>query len=319
MADLLPTTTGVKKQWDIRDYVKLTSGLVLGGAALYAFGTYVLPFLLKTVWEGAALIWGCAVLGASLLLFAQPQFWRAIKAFNYIIAKTLTGWAIAWDDFAYQEMEIMQAEKDREVIKAQRIVLAGQAAQKEEELERARYSLKEAEACIKTLQKENNPENVDDLQFQAAEMVRQQEFINDITPLYNNILDLGKMLDEVYKQTGFKVKDAMAELKIQKQKLESYTAGQTAMQSAMSVLMGDAGLSKDALQAREAVKAKIALKIGSIKTTLDIIAPVIRDRQLKDRTKVTMALDSMKKLEIEGTPVAMQIPVARPLTNKLLS
>lgn len=320
MADLTPTIKNtVAKKYDIRDYAKWTSALALGGAALYGFSKYVLPFLLKTVWEGTALIAGLVVLAFLLMLVTNPKFWRALAAINYIIIKNLTFWVITWDDFAYQEMEINESAKGRDEIRNNMEILSKQAQLKEDELAIAKRKMDEASATIRTLQARNNPEEEGDLDLAALEFSRQQEFINDITPLYQQILDLRKMLEVVYKQTDLKIKDARAELAMQKAKLESYNAGQSAMQSAYRILMGDLGMSEDARIAREAVKQKIALKIGSIRTTLDIIAPVMRERQIKDKTKVTMALDSLKKLEIEGTPVTMAIPVARPLTNKLLS
>lgn len=274
---------------DNRNIAKAGTALLLTALAGYGL-LWLLPILSTIIWGTTEVLVGASILGA--LLYFSGTIIKKLPIINAKLSKMLTGWIIAWDEFIIQEQAIRQAQKDREVIKEQANILYSQVATKDDELQEAREKLKEAEGLVKQLQLRKVPSNDPELMLYANEVARQQDFINDIEPLRNNIDALGKMCKRVYDDTGVKIQDAIAELKLQKTKLASLTAGENAMNKALSIFQGD---NPDVLLAQELVKQKIGSKIGSIRNTLDIIKPMMNDRELKNEVKVKRVLEQLSQ------------------------
>ena len=274
---------------DNRNIAKLGTGVLLTAASLYGL-YYLLPVLNTIVWEGINLIAGIGVLGA--LLYIGPTFIKKLPIVNAKIAKLLTGWIIAWDEFIIQEMAINQAEEDREEIKEQISILEGEKAKKEDELEEAHVKLDESKSLVQELRSTRSDDDPE-LGLYVNEMVRQQDFIQSIEPLKNNIAELSEMCKKVYQATGIKIKDARAELKLQKSKLASLTAGQNAMNRALSIFTEK---SPELIMAEERVKDIIGKKIGSIRNSVDIIKPLMQEKALKDKVKVKAALNQLNQI-----------------------
>ena len=289
---------------DSRNIAKLGTGLLISAASLYGL-YYLLPILSTIVWEGINLLIGIGVLG--ILLYIGPTLIKKLPIINAKIAKILTGWIIAWDEFIIQEMAINQAEQDREEIKDQISILEGEKAKKEDELEEANFKLKESTSIINELRTSSNQED-SELNFYVNEMVRQQDFINSIEPLKNNISELSEMCKKIYTATGLKIKDARAELKLQKSKLESLTAGQKAMNKALSIFTEK---SPELIMAEEQVKTIISQKIGSIRNSVDIIKPLMQEKALKDKIKIKNALNQLNQLN-SGNQQPIQTPIIQP-------
>ncbi len=292
------------KQFDIRDLSTYGAGALLAGAAGLGIFIYILPLLASVVWTGVYLIGGLIVGGVLLSILTSKKFWRLFKIASNKLAKMLTFWIIEWDEFILQEMEIEQAKKDREVIKEQSSKLYGQVSQKDEELGEAQAKLRESKGLISELQSQGRPDDDAEIELYVNDVTRSEDFINTIGPLREQIADLAKMCDRVYKETSLKIRDAENELKIQKLKFESLTAGQTAMDKALSIFQSD---NADVALAKETGKRKIGEKIGSIRTTLDIIRPMMDERALKDKVKVKLALEQMRTVNIDVAYVAPKI------------
>ncbi len=299
------------KQFDIRDLSKYSTGTLLAGAAGIAFFIYLLPVITATVWTGVKLIAGLCTAGAMIGLLTSKKFWRFLRIFNEKLAKILTFWIIEWDEFILQEMEIDQAEKDREKIKKEASRLYGEVNTKDEELGKAIAEMKENSGLIKELQKEGRSNEDSELQLYASNLSRSKEFIETIQPLRDQIFSLANTLDKVYKETDIKIRDARAELAIQKTKLASLTSGETAMNSALSIFKSD---NADVLLAKDVVRRKIGEKIGSIRTTLDIINPIMDQRALSNKVKVNSVLEQMKTLDI--TSYQLSDPVLKQKENQ---
>lgn len=293
---------------DNRNIAKVGTGLALGAAALYGL-SFLIPFLNTLVWETTHFIAGLGVLG--ILLFFGNRIIKVLPILNAKLAKMMTFWIIAWDEFIIQEMAINQAEKDRQVIKEQGDALRGQVAQKENELEEANNAYNEAKALAQHLKfEERRADDDPELALQVNEYTRQEDFINSITPLKNNIEELANMCKKVYDSTGIKIKDARAELKLQKSKLASLTAGEKAMSKALSIFTGK---SPELEMAEQRVKEIIGAKIGSIRNSVDIIKPMMDERALKDRVRVKNALSKLSLASGESAnPVAINLTNVKP-------
>lgn len=286
-----------KKPIDVRNVAKFLSGTGILGAIGVAFVIYLLPKLVAIVWQGVALVAGLTVLSVLILIVTSKKFWRILNVISEKVAKMFTFWLITWDEFILQEMEIKQAREDREVINKQANLLFGQVAEKDAELKEAKKKAEESKGLITQLMKEGRDESDAELQLYANEHARQNDFINTIFPLRNQLEDLAELCQKVYKNTDIKIRDAEAELKLQKDLLKSYTAGATAMDKALSIFKAE---NPDVLLAKQVVKEKIGQKIGSIRNTLDIINPIMNERALRDKVKVAGVLEQMRTLDITG-------------------
>lgn len=217
---------------DSRNVAKLLTSVVLGGATLYGL-FLLLPILSAIVWEGINLLIGASVLG--ILLYISPTIIKNLPVINAKIAKALTMWIIAWDEFIIQEMEIDKARKDAETIRIQSENLFGQVAQKNDELAEATEKLNEARGLLRELISQGKNSDDVELQLYVNEVTRQDDFIKTIAPLRDQIEELAKMCQKVYVASKLKIADAIAELRIQKIRLKSLTSGETAMNKALSI------------------------------------------------------------------------------------
>lgn len=301
-----------KKQIDARDIAKFLSGTGLLAVIGIAAFIYLLPVITSIVWQGVTLLVGLGTLGILGLVLTNKRFWRNMKAINEKIAKVFTFWLITWDEFLLQEMEIEEAKKGRDNIKKQASILEGQVASKDDELLDAKNKMEDSKLLVQQLLKEGKTNDDPEVMLYSNDYVRQQDFITSISPLRDQIDHLAKLCMKVYKQSDLQIKDATAELKVQKAKFESLTAGESAMTSALNIFKAD---SPDVLLAKEVVKKKIGEKIGSIKTTLEIINPIMDERSLKDKIKVQKAIEQMKTLDITQLN---QIPQQQSSYNNLL-
>lgn len=287
---------------DNRNIAKFGTGLLLTALAGYGL-LWLLPILSTIVWGTVEVLVGAGVVGG--LLYFSGTIIKKLPIINAKLSKILTDWIIAWDEFIIQEQAIQQAQKDREVIREQANILYSQVATKDEELQEAREKLQEAEGAVRHLQSQKVPSDDPELMLNANEVARRLDFIKDIEPLRDDIESLGKMCKKVYDDTGVKIQDAIAELKLQKTKLASLTAGENAMSKALSIFQGE---NPDVLLAQELIKQKIGSKIGSIRNTLDIIKPMMNDRDLKNKVKVQRVLEQLSQSTASPTSIPQSTP-----------
>ncbi len=282
---------------DSRNIAKLSTGTILLGVFGFAAFVYLLPLLLTIVWGTVELIVGGTLLASLIYILTSKGTWRRLGYINAKIAKLLTIFIINWDEFLIQEAAIEQAKKDRDVIREQGDILFGQVATKNNELQEAYQKRDEAQGMVKELQSEGREASDLELQLAANEFLRNKDFIESVEPLRDQMDQLGKLCQKIYKDTGLKIRDAEAELALQRAKLESLTAGETAMNKAMSIFTTE---NPDVKLAERLIKEKIGKKIGSIRNTLDIINPIMNERALKDKVKLKAVLSQLQVVSIEA-------------------
>src|SRR4051794_7414984 len=90
--------------------------LIFAGIALL-FYIYVLPFLLSVVWGTIQLVIGIAVAMFLLMIVTNKKFWRGIRYFSEAIAQGFLGWAIEMNPWNILNLQIEQAEKDRDQLR----------------------------------------------------------------------------------------------------------------------------------------------------------------------------------------------------------
>lgn len=288
---------------DSRIWAKLSVKTILLGVLGLAVYVKLLPFLITLVWGTTELIVGGSILAALLYVITSKGTWRRLGYFSDKVAKLLTIWLIEWDEFIIQENAIKEAKKKRQEIARHAETLFGQVAEKDAELEIAERRKRDAKGAVEELQLQGLTAEDVELRSYANEFSRQQEFIETISPLREQIENLAKLCQKVYKETGEKIKDAEQELDVQKSRLKSLTAGEKAMRNALNIFAGE---NPDVKLAEAVVKQKIGEKIGSIRNTLDIINPIMNQGALKNTVRVKEALRQLNAVNADNT---IQIPM----------
>jgi hypothetical protein len=125
--------------------------ILFGGLALL-FYVYVLPFLLSVVWGTVQLIVGIAVAVFLLMILTNPKFWRGIRYFSEAVAQGTLGWAIEMNPWNILNLQIEQAEKDREQLRVHGEKLKAQEASLQLQLEENERNLRQAQAEVKLCQ-----------------------------------------------------------------------------------------------------------------------------------------------------------------------
>ena len=303
---------GAKGSWfsDKRNITKL----VIFGPAILIGLYYSLPFL-NTILEGLIdgtlnglkLIWTLAALIGSLLVLTSKKTWRLLDYAFTIIGKMLTFWIIDWDEFVIQEKEIEQAEKDTEKLDSEGRRLRGEESNLTEQIKEKTAEMKESLEMSKLATNENMAT------LKMNDYTRAKEFIQEITPLRDDITFLANYCEKAYDDSQYKIKDAWATLNTEKAKFRAVTAGESALKSAQKALLGDLALSADAKLARERMKQKISAKISNIKGAIRITSRVMEEKDLKDRAKLQVAKQEIQQMITSGqSDIAMPVIQVQP-------
>ncbi len=146
-----------KKTWGL-----IMAVIILGGLAVL-FYIYVLPFLLSVVWGTVQLVIGIAVAIVLLMILTNPKFWRGIRYFSEAIAQGTLGWAIEMNPWNILNLQVEEAEKDREQLRIHGEKLKGQESSLQLQLEENERNLRQAQAEVKICQAklQKNPDDFD--------------------------------------------------------------------------------------------------------------------------------------------------------------
>src|SRR3954452_3901112 len=136
--------------------------VILGGLALL-FYIYVLPFLLSVVWGTVQLIIGIAVAIFLLMILTNPKFWRGIRYFSEDIAQGMLGWAIEMNPWNILNLQVEEAEKDREQLRIHGEKLKAQESSLQQQLEENEKNMRQAQEEVRICQArlQKNPDDFD--------------------------------------------------------------------------------------------------------------------------------------------------------------
>lgn len=290
-------TSGESWFKDNRNITKLVIGTVLFGT----LGYYALPYVnsiltglidgtlnaIKLMWTGAALV-------VSFLILSSKKTWRLIDYAMTIVSKMLTFWIINWDEFVIQEKEIDQAEEDADKVLKHANALEGEYNRLTTEIKLNDKEMRDALNESKLADADGNPQ-MSTLKFN--EYLSAKSFVEDISPLAEDIKFLADYCHKAYDESLYNIKDARNTLNKEKIKFEAISRGESALKYAQKALLGDLALSKDAQLAREMMKKKISQKIGTIKGAIRITSKIMQEKDLKDRAKVISAKEELQKID----------------------
>lgn len=289
-----------KKTWGT-----IMTVVILGGLALL-FYMFILPFLLSVVWGTIQLVIGIAIAVVLLMILTNPKFWRGIHYFSEAVAQSVLGWAIEMNPWNILNLQIEQAEKDRdqlrihgEKLKAQQSSLRMQLEDNEKVMRQAQ---EEVRICQATLDK--NPNDFDTqlaLETSSTNFTNAKDFIDGVKPVANDVDKLVAFADKAYRKSGVALTNSRNTIKIQKAKYDAVTTASATMGKAMKAFTGNADLNSDADKAIQKIREDVANKIGGIKSAIEITSQVMNSQDLKDAAKVSIAAQTANKMNVDST------------------
>src|SRR3954468_6119521 len=173
-----------KKTWGTIMTLVIFAGLAL------LFYMYILPFLLSVVWGTIQLVIGIAVAIFLLMILTNSKFWRGIRYFSEAIAQGVLGWAIEMNPWNILNLQIEQAEKDRDQLRVHGEKLKAQEASLQLQLEENERNLRQAQAEVKICQArlQKNPDDFDAqlaLETASTNFNNSKDFIDAVKPITN--------------------------------------------------------------------------------------------------------------------------------------
>jgi hypothetical protein len=265
-------------------------GVSLVAGLAYGFLTYVLPWLVTVTWNLVNLVIGGVILGFLLMIVSNKKFWRALKYLSEFIANYTIGIAIELNPFSILQAKIEQGYKDRNTLYQQAAKLKGKQSELVDKLSDKEKELQLNVQKVKILQVEQG-KGSRQVDLYANNVLRCQEYIDNVTPIVGDLNKLIKFTDAAYEESGIMLEDAKLDLEAKKDLYYSVTTGLSAVTSAMKAFKGDDDLNQDAEKALAILKVQIGEKIGHIKSAIDVTSRFMDDKVLEDKAKSAQAIE----------------------------
>ena len=303
---------------------KFLIGTILVGislAILYKVLPYIVPIFdsIESIAESTLRIGIYALIGVILFMFFKAQ-WRNIGYLNDAIARRIFKGIITYDPFLIQEKQILQAEQDVESMMREKAVIEGKYTELSTKLksyQKKYLDAKEAEnISIQNLRSTTDPKKMTIFKLDADDCARKQiackNYIDTISPIANDMKFIIDFTSEGYQILKRKIAGAKQDLIINKDIFESANAGAAALEKMKRAMVGDIQLNNDAERAQLAVMQNIALTVGQMKASMEIISDVTRQSNLEDAGKLAVA---RKQLEALNLTSGQAIPLPEATAN----
>jgi hypothetical protein len=240
------------------------------------------------------------------MILTNRKFWRGIKYFSEAIAQGTLGWAIEMNPWNILNLQVEEAEKDREQLRIHGEKLKGQETSLKLQLEENERNLRQAQAEVKICQAklQKNPDDFDTqlaLETSATNFNNAKDFIDAVKPVENDVKNLVVFADKAYRKSGVALLNSKNTIKIQKAKYDAVTTASATMSKAMKAFTGNTDLNSDADKAIQKIREDVANKIGGIKSAIQITSQAMNAQDLKDAAKVSMAAQTATQLDVDKT------------------
>jgi hypothetical protein len=256
-------------------------GILIGLGIAGLIGYYVLPILSSIVWN--TLNFGIALVCLAVFLYAVTNRKLRLSLFYFyeILMKKLVGVVIELDPFIIAEDYLGDMEAQREKLYKQSIEVDGQK-------EKINLKIKEKKDEINKLMtkaqvaKEKNM--LPELGNATRQIGRLNEYIEQLTPIHDNLFRIGDYLTKIHKNSAYLIEDAKNELELKKDLYKSVTSGNQALSSALKIFKGDPEKKLLVEQSMEFLKEDIAGKLANMKKAISYSADFMQSIDLDNAT-----------------------------------
>lgn len=289
---------------------KKTWGTIMTVVILAALGLlfylYILPFLLTIVWGTVQLVIGIGVAIFLLMILTNKKFWRGLHYFSEAIAQSVLGWAIEMNPWNILNLQVEEAEKDREQLRIHGEKLKAQEASLQLQLQENEKNMRQAQEEVKICQArlQKNPDDFDTqlaLETSSTNFTNAKDFIDSVKPVSNDVKNLVVFADKAYRKSGVALLNSKNTIKIQRAKYDAVTTASATMAKAMKAFTGNTDLNNDADTAIQKIRQDVANKIGGIRSAIQITSQAMNAQDLKDAAKVSIAAKTATQLDVDNT------------------
>jgi ribosomal protein S18 len=289
---------------------KFIMGTVVVGVIITVL-YFLLPILLPIVQNIQSiasllvktLIWG--LIGLALIVIARKQT-RNLEYFSDYLARLVFKGIITYDPFLIQEKQINQAQHDVEKMMTEKAVIDGKWTELNTKIGKYQQTFLEHQAGYEDLQKKYekcaDPEEKKIIELAMQDSVSTQvsckKYIDTISPIAKDMEYMSKFISEGYRILTMRIKGAKRDLTINKDIFESAQAGGKALERMKRAMVGDIELNNDAEKAQMEVMKNIALTVGQMKVSMEIIGNVTREANLEEGSKIAYARKQLEALNL---------------------
>jgi hypothetical protein len=291
--------SGESKENKIKSYWNRPGGKVgtiLGLGILGLVGYYVIPILTTIVWNTVNFGIACTVAFILYMVLSNRKLWMSLFYLYEILLKKLVGIVIELDPFIIAEDYIKDIEKERDNLYNKTIEVDGQkegidAKIKEKEKE------KRKQLDIAAAAKANNMGM--ELANATRQVSRLDEYIQQLTPIRDNLEKIGNYLTQVHKNSKYMLDDMKNDLELKKDLYHSVTKGNNALKSAMSIFNGDVEKRLMVEQSMDYLKDDIAGKLASMKKAISYSSDFMKSIDLENASYQVEGLRMLEEYKPE--------------------
>lgn len=299
----------IEKGTKIRGYLKaqVAKGsvgiamLALLGVGLFMAYSFILPYLVDVVWGTVELIVG-GIIALVLLAFTISNV-KNFTTFVEIVTDKIFGGLITMAPFLMQEKQIKQAEEDYEKLQIEKAKIEGKYYELSQKIAKNQKEFDLGKEEERIALANNDKES-------AAKAVgrwnRAYRYIQAIGPIADNMKFIIDFVRDGSKILKNKIAEAKADLLQSKDIFESAKTGAAALNRMKAAMVGDVELNTDSERAQMEVMKQIAISVGQMRTSMEIISEVTKSDNLENAAKLSLAKKQLEELNITK---ASDIPV----------
>ncbi|WP_109694778.1 PspA/IM30 family protein [Chitinophaga deserti] len=269
-------------------------GIMIGLGLLIAAGYFIIPILAAVVWStinfGIALV----VLGVFLYCVTHRKLRLSFFYFYEWLMKKLVGVVIELDPFIIAEDYIGDMEEQREKLYKQSIDVDAQKERIDLKIGEKEKDMAQLMSRAKAAQTNNM---IPELGNATRHIARIKEYIQQLTPIRDNLARIGDYLTKVHKNSGYMIEDARNELELKKDLYKSVSSGNKALTSALKIFNGDPEKKLMVEQSMEYLKEDIATKLSSMKKAINYSTDFMRSIDLDNATYELQGLQMLESFD----------------------
>jgi hypothetical protein len=271
-------------------------GTILGLGVLGAIGYFVIPILTTIVWNTINFGIACAVGFILYMILSNRKLWMSLFYLYEILLKKLVGIVIELDPFIIAEDYIKDIEKERENLYNKSIEVDGQKEGIDSKIkEKEREKRKQLD--IAAAAKANNMGM--ELAAATRQVSRLDVYVQQLTPIRDNLQKIGDYLTQVHKNSKFMLDDMKNDLDLKKDLYHSVTKGNNALKSAMSIFNGDVEKRLMVEQSMDFLKDDMAGKLASMKKAISYSSDFMKSIDLENASYQVEGLRMLEEYKPE--------------------
>jgi hypothetical protein len=315
--DVFPQQQSGKSYWS-KPEGKI--GTIFGILALGAIGYYLLPILTTIVWN--TVNFGIALVAAFILYYvfvADKRIYLVLKTLYDLFIKSTFGLIFKLDPFIIAEDYIQDIEKERDNLYNKITEVEGQKESLNLKINEKEKEKKKQLDIAAAAQQKNMPM---ELANATRQISRLDNYIQQITPIKQNLENIGNYLTAVHKNSKYMLEDMKNDLALKKDLYKSVTSGNNALKSALAIFNGDPQKKMLAEESMEYLKDDIAGKLASMKKAISYSSDFMKSIDLENASFEAEGLRMLEEYRPEifvfnpnQDPVILPSQTNKPITG----